>query len=1104
MTVEELLRDLEGLNHGGRVRAIVALGQRDDTESRALIADLERGGFYERSLALYTCFGSRDGEHALRALSDPSRLLRGLATQLVALFCDSAQALRGLETAPPAARIALAHKLRRGRRQAVIDTYLGGATLEEAALRALLPFASVEMSQRLMTRFALGATNDTWRRMARLLPTPTFAELERQVATATENDGRLIARINTTLPLLTSADPDRALTLVTALLRVTKLDSITLEPLVARRPIETANLLLSQPRPEGQQRSRYAWRRQSGGLTSSFRQHLRQLTAEQIIGLYRLNQQMFGWGEWFALIAPDVRLAVYSALRQQLRYGDHLPAETIAALPVNERVSEARISLAQPGLTANVRMSYAAYLPWTEARAMIDPHLRASDTITRQAALAALVRAVTYNRDHLGDALVELRERRNEQDPVRNAMFTALGALPPSVWKAENLHDLEEIIRHGLNDVGLSNHTLNVLVDLLLKLAPAHPDWASAQLEQALRERGWPSSAGGASNFSPAVELQIARTLVPLLSVWMKRGSMTATQGAIERFYIRRAAFALVADLVEEFVRQARGQGEAERMLRLLSARAHNRFAALVSALLAEDASWYTLPLIADYLARRRQDLLTPFLAYQSYDGRWNTGRQRALPQLDRPLAGATASQQQRLADVALATIADPEQDSAVTNTAIRLLALLPAVPAERVTPLASDSRPLVRTTALFTLARLDTDGGQDALLAALDDARARIAIHALHRFLVAMPTERALAILRAVPLDRVTVAKEVMRLTADLAPDAAFAELLALERRDLHRDVRIALLRSLNPYLDRAQTWEILERAARGPDAEVAQATLTLTTLASAHNLATQESAATQSGALRLVGALITRPEVEARAQALQYCARLGMNDSAHGVTPALLALVEAGIAPGHTRTAYDEGMLALNALFGVCAPSDRDRVSQLFVTLLPHRRLLQAAVDALISAPRLRERGLEPIVREAASALASDPLTVRLRMRLVTSQLAVEDITPFFTELATQGTLEADDLAWACEQFERGALSLSLEALASMEDAWRARDDARLRRLALAILRARAQRTGEWTEELMARLRAYRGDGSPLVAAAAQFTFPRGDAPEDEEPGA
>lgn len=76
MTTEELLRGLEPQTHSQRIRAMVTLGSQKDAASQANIAELERGGFYERSLALYACYGSRNAAHVLRALNDPSRLLR--------------------------------------------------------------------------------------------------------------------------------------------------------------------------------------------------------------------------------------------------------------------------------------------------------------------------------------------------------------------------------------------------------------------------------------------------------------------------------------------------------------------------------------------------------------------------------------------------------------------------------------------------------------------------------------------------------------------------------------------------------------------------------------------------------------------------------------------------------------------------------------------------------------------------------------------------------------------------------------------------------------------------------------------------------------------
>src|SRR5262249_20899290 len=142
-------------------------------------------------------------------------------------------------------------------------------------------------------------------------------------------------------------------------------------------------------------------------------------------------------------------------------------------------------------LAVTGRIRYAAYLQWDEALSALQPHLAASDVATRQTALQALIGAVAYNRARLADTLTLLLARRMEQDSVRNVMFAALLKLPRSVWRAEHLPDLAEIIRAGLNDIGLSHYTLKTLQSLTLRLAEPHPAWAAAQLTTTLRERGW-------------------------------------------------------------------------------------------------------------------------------------------------------------------------------------------------------------------------------------------------------------------------------------------------------------------------------------------------------------------------------------------------------------------------------------------------------------------------------------------------------------------------------------------------------------------------------------------------------------------------------------
>ncbi len=174
-------------------------------------------------------------------------------------------------------------------------------------------------------------------------------------------------------------------------------------------------------------------------------------------------------------------------------------------------------------------------------------------------------------------------------------------------------------------------------------------------------------------------------------------------------------------------------------------------------ALLAEDTSWITFDEVSSHLLRRRQDLLTPLLSLQPSEGRWSSGRTRSLLPLSAPFAGGTASQQEQLAEALLAIIADETQESRTATQAVKILAFLPAVAPARVAALADDPRSVVRTTALFALGRLDTNGGLQTLLLALRNARARIAIHALRPYLLEMPPDQALANLRATTQPSVT-----------------------------------------------------------------------------------------------------------------------------------------------------------------------------------------------------------------------------------------------------------------------------------------------------------------------------------------------------------
>src|ERR1051326_7716572 len=197
MTTEELVYQLESLTHAARVQAMLELGRRNDAESAALIAALEQGGFFERWMALYTCFGSQDSAHVRRALTDQSRIIRGLAIRLLPLVCDAAQLQSALGDAAPQVRLPLLWKLRQQVHQPIIDRFLEAMAEQHDPQRyAVLPFGSPALVARYIAAFRQQATRGDWRRLAHFHPGATLDLLHQWASEATEFDLQLVGYVN--------------------------------------------------------------------------------------------------------------------------------------------------------------------------------------------------------------------------------------------------------------------------------------------------------------------------------------------------------------------------------------------------------------------------------------------------------------------------------------------------------------------------------------------------------------------------------------------------------------------------------------------------------------------------------------------------------------------------------------------------------------------------------------------------------------------------------------------------------------------------------------------------------------------------------------------
>jgi hypothetical protein len=377
-----------------------------------------------------------------------------------------------------------------------------------------------------------------------------------------------------------------------------------------------------------------------------------------------------------------------------------------------------------------------------------------------------------------------------------------------------------------------------------------------------------------------------------------------------------------------------------------------------------------------------------------------------------------------------------------------------------------------VQEKAIRVMARCDQGQGVPTLLRCLEDARARIAIYGLRRAFNGMPPSRVVSLLAPVPMARVTVAKEVVRLLGELRSDAAYERLLALDATPLHRDVRIAMLRALWDHLDREPTWAVFARAVEGPDWVMASRV---------GDIPADRLTATSDRKLSaLLARVLARPEPEARIDLLQRAAFLAVRDSER----TFLSACGARLASPHD----DEVAAAMRAVLHRADERDMERMEGMLEAVVEDRRALSVALGQLLSLPVYSRAVYVQAALAAERVLSRDARLARLRVRCLAAALPPRELAGRLVAMGEAGHLHADALeacAHAVNGLPEGVLEEAGERLM-------ASPSAEARRVAVWCLLRDASPGRGWTPERLARLARLQDDSSPLVSGAAQAIFP------------
>lgn len=1061
MALADLLCSLESLTHRDRVRQMVELGRsRQDPAAANLLQQLAQGNFYERYLALHACYGSQNIALIIQKLNDSSRQLRTHALRLLVLFGDDAQVFSTLESLPVKQCGRLLSRLRKRHRQTVINRYLDrvAATDADRLIQILSCGSASFVADHL--HLLLEKSNATdWIRLARRHPNLVAQTLEQHAEAATELNPRLIYYVNAVLPQLAEACSEQAVRLCQALLKTTSIAQLHLQPLVSRSSNEVADLVI-QSDDRG---------------SCDFNGVIKKLDFARLQTLIERGYLRYPQ-VWLDKLAPQIRAQLYDA------YGDHwrnlngvLSPAIVQTLPRAQRVQEAQLHLNLPLLQTRTseRLPYAAFLPWDEASSLLQPFIQNPDPDLRAIALRVLVETVRFNRDRASELLQKVVARRNEQDPIRGTILAAMADLPPGLWQLEHLSDLTQIIRDTLNAADLSQTTGSAAERFVIGVLPFHLLWAAEQLALLVITRGELSFNHLGDRLSDSQVRQIAPQLLPVFRDWEDRDRAEYLVAAAVCFGRRLKVFDHLVEILERIAQS--DSWVSSGALQVLADYHPSRLQTLIPELISQDSSWIVNWVVQSYLHRYRQDLLTPFLELRVYCGQFTTRNTPFVLGVRDGFHRWTLTQQQIFSEALIAITQNWQYHTALCQ-AMRQLGALQTIAPNRLIQLAdlNNTDLTVRDTALRVLAQRDNGDGIPVLLEAMDDDRARIAIYALRTAIFAMSPSQALTMLRKIPLEKVTVAKEVVRLIGELTTEAAYQELLLWNQRELHRDVRVALLRSLGLHLEQTETWEILQQAATSSDSALA--------IMVSHIPCNRISPSAQEKLLTLLATLMQHPNPLVRLEVLRRCLSLPFADSARQLQQPLLRRALHSPLP-------DESVAAAQAFFATYSGREPHIVAGAVEQILPNRQILQTFIHTLQNQAEWQGSQLLPVVESVLEMLAVDPLVSWLRLQLAIATLPTQELIDFLKQ--TIPTLIPETLWLVAQSMKQRTHRHDLQDLIAIETALSEQSDYRLRHLGLAALEAQVQISG-WTDLQRSRLTHYQADPNPTISTVAQFIFP------------